>query len=307
MARGGRIGSRDPFVRLLAPHVGSGRWLSFSLLRVQAFLELPFTMFAYLAVARLYGHRLYLGLARLPVMLAVGISFSLTFSIIELRLPNPYTHDDLWLRALSALVTPVYIAWTARHAPEAPDGPRGTLGILAALAGAGGIAYFVLAIYDAFLLYNLAHLGLYAVGLPIAIAIAAVASYAAPRLGKASPGNDAILATLRAFTVIFFVPSLAIRYSGALDAGFVLTVAAVLYGFVTSKDPLRLLLTSPFAAAAGVTAAYFATRDLSPDLPELVLAVAAVSFLVVTIVLLRGMEVVLCWGAHETKAAADEA
>ena len=82
----------------MAQRVGDGRWLAPSVLRVQAFLELPFTMFAYLAVARLLGRRLHASLRRLPVLFVVGVSFSVTFSIIELALPNPSTRDDLALR-----------------------------------------------------------------------------------------------------------------------------------------------------------------------------------------------------------------
>src|SRR4051794_2353681 len=159
------IGRHDPLVGFAAQHVGDGQWLSPSLLRVQAFLELPFTMFAYLAVARLLGRRLYAMLCRPLVLALVALSFSVTFSIIELSLPNPYTHDDLVLRGLACLLVPVYIAWISRKERlevDGADGPSGVLGLLAFLAGAGAIAYAVLAFYDAFLLYNLDHLPRYA-------------------------------------------------------------------------------------------------------------------------------------------------
>ena len=316
------IGGRDPLVQLLAAHVHDGRLLSFSLLRVQAFLELPFTMFAYLAVARLYGHRLYVALCRLPLLFAAAISFSVTFSIIELFLPNPWTHDDLALRALSALVTPVYIAWTSRRVGAKREGPTGTLGILAAFAGAGAISYVVLAMYDAFLLYNLGHLHRYASGLPVAIVIAALASFAAARIGggRAGVASDAALSTLRAFTVLFFVPSLSLRYWGshreAAVLGLFLVSTAVGHGafaaIARSPSPVRaslqLAFSLPFAVLAGGAAAWWAMTTVTASaLPELVLARLSLSFLCVTIVVLRGLEFLLCCIAHETKAAVDQA
>src|SRR5438067_2390810 len=67
-------------VRFVAAHIGDGRWLAPTVLRVQAFLELPFTLFAYLAVARMLGRELHLRLVRPPLLLLASASFSITFS-----------------------------------------------------------------------------------------------------------------------------------------------------------------------------------------------------------------------------------
>jgi hypothetical protein len=119
------IGTHDPFVRLAAQHVGDGRWLSPTLLRVQAFLELPFTMLAYLAVARLLGRQLYATLCRPLGLVLASLAFSVTFSWVELALSNPYTHDDLALRAAACLVTPMYLACICRaEERRSPPLPR---------------------------------------------------------------------------------------------------------------------------------------------------------------------------------------
>lgn len=330
------IGTHDPFVRLAAAHVGDGRWLSPTLLRVQAFLELPFTMFAYLAVARLLGRRLYGRLCRLPVLALAALSFSVTFSLVELALTNPFTRDDLVLRALSCLVTPMYIAWIARREERRspvtapPPGPAGALGLLAFLAGAGAIAYIVLALYDAFLLYNLAHLPRYASGIASSVVIAAVASFAAPRIDavlakatgqkKVSVAMDCCVSALRAFTLLFFVPSLAIRYWGGHPSAVLSGLLVVVLGFVLGvrealrRDDagagtvVRLAASAAVALLFGGWAAHLAVASASHGaIPELLLARAALSFLAVAIVAFRAVEIFVCWPEHETKAQADEA
>lgn len=327
------IGRHDPVVTFVASHVGDGRWLAPSLLRVQALLELPFTMFAYLAVARLLGRRLYATLCRLPLLMLVGVSFSVTFSIIELGLPNPYTHDDLELRAVAALTVPVYIAWIARRERldlDVSDGPTGVLGLLAFLAGAGAVAFVVLALYDAFLLYNLAHLPRYAGGLVLAGAVAAFASFAAPRvdamLGRVlgapgpSPAIAITVAALRAFTLLFFLPSLSLRYGGNLPVAVLgglfvigLSLAAGLARGLERTRPTLLggaalvLAAAPALLTAGWAMTAALASSAAGSLPELVLARMALSFLVVAIVVFRGIEFAVCWAAHETKAPADEA
>lgn len=327
------IGRHDPVVLFAARHVGDAQWLSPTLLRVQAFLELPFTMFAYLAVARLLGRRLYTRLCRPHVLALASLSFSVTFSLVELWLPNPYTSDDLALRAAACLLVPVYIAWIARaEARRVPaavaTGPAGVLGLLSFLAGAGAIAYVVLALYDAFLLYNLAHLPRYASGIAASLLIAVAASFAAPRadafLARSarapSPGIDLCVSALRAFTLLFFVPSLSLRYWGhhptAVASGLLLVLlgstagarAALRRARPTFGGVVRLGLASGAAVLAGGWAAYLALVSAGGGgMPELLLARVALSFLVVAIVTLRAVEIALCWAAHETKAPADEA
>lgn len=328
------IGTHDPFVAFAARHVGDGTWLSPTLLRVQAFLELPFTMLAYLAVARILGRRLYATLCHPVVLALVALSFSVTFSLVELSLPNPYTHDDLLLRAAACAVVPVYVAWIARaearRAPApTPEGPSGALGLLAFLAGAGAVSYVVLALYDAFLLYNLAHLPRYASGIALSLGIAVAASWAAPRIdeilarARGAQGRslaiDVCVSSLRAFTLLFFVPSLSLRYWGAHATAVGCGLLVVMLGFVCGTagalrraprgagEILRLALGCGAGLAAGAWAAHAAWTTAGLGMPELLLARLAFSFLTVAIVTFRGVEIALCWAAHETKAAADEA
>lgn len=327
------IGTHDPLVQLASHHVGDGRWLSPTLLRVQAFLELPFTMFAYLAVARLLGRRLYATLTALPVLALACLSFSVTFSWVELALTNPYTHDDLVLRATACLVTPVYIAWIARcearRSPVEDTGPSGVLGLMAFLAGAGALSYIVLALYDAFLLYNLAHLPRYASGIAVSLVVAAACSFVAPRIDSAvaraigstspSPGIDVLVSTLRAFTILFFVPSLSLRYWGYHPSAVLCGLLVVLLGFVggtaaalqrSKPGPgviLRMALAGSAGLFAGGWAAHLAMVTAGHGLPELLLARVALSFLAVAIVAFRIVEIFVCWPLHETKAQADQA
>jgi hypothetical protein len=333
------IGTQDPLVRLAALRVGDPAWLSPTVLRVQAFLELPFTVFAYLAVARLLGRGLYRRLCRGPSVALASLSFSVTFSLVELSLPNPFTRDDLLLRALACLTVPVYVAWIARlegpssRAAPRDEGPSGVLGLLAFLAGAGAIAYAVLAVYDAFLLYNLAHLPRYAAGLATALGVAALASAAAPRIDafvaraaalRPSVAMDATTGALRAFTLLFFVPSLSLRYwgqhaSAALCGVLLVVVGAVAGGALAllrasearelgAADIARFVAAGAAALGSGAWAGQAAIADgARGGMPELDLARAALSFLVVAIVVFRAVEIALCWGPHETKAQADQA
>ena len=330
------IGRHDPFVELAARHVGDGLWLSPTLLRVQAFLELPFTMFAYLAVARLLGRRLYQTLCGPWFVALAALSFSMSFSLVELSLPNPFTSDDLLLRAIACVVTPAYIAWLARRetarSPSslAADGPSGVLGLLAFLAGAGAIAYVVLALYDAFLLYNLAHLPRYASGLVLATVIAICASFGAPRIDAASsrvtgggrgpsPAIDICVSALRAFTLLFFVPSLSLRYWSAhptaVACGLLVVALAGVAGALTAlrrarlgpAEIVRLAVAGALAIGAGGWAAATVLASSGHGMPELLLARLALSFLVVSIVAFRAVEIFVCWPKHEATTQADEA
>lgn len=331
------IDAKSSLVRIVAAHSGDGTWLSPTVLRVQAFLELPFTLFAYLAVARLLGSDLYRKLTSLPILFLTSISWSVTFSIVELVLQNPYTTDDIVLRALSTLIVPVYVARISKASlPARDDGPKGLLGLLSFLAGAGAIAYVVLAVYDAFLLYNLAHLPRYANGIAAALLIAGAASAMGPRVDELvagrsrrdappSPAIDVCVSSLRTFTLFFFVPSLAIRYRGHMDyavlSGMLLVGTSLAVGAgaalrrVIAKDEgalgsvATLALSGVAAGFAGVWAAWGAilTAPHGPITPELVLARVALSFLLASIVTFRAAEIAVCWARHEAKAPADEA
>src|SRR4051794_30770662 len=78
------IAGGSSIVRFVAAHVGDAKWLSPTVLRVQAFLELPFTIFAYLSVARMLGQDVQRRLVRPALLVLASISFSITFSLVEM-------------------------------------------------------------------------------------------------------------------------------------------------------------------------------------------------------------------------------
>lgn len=326
------IAHDDALVRFAIAHVGDGRWLSFTVLRAQAFLELPWTIFAYLTVARMLGPSVLRRLVSPPLLVAACVSFSVTFSLVELWLPNPWTRDDLWLRAISAIVTPLWVLFVTRahfRASTLVDAPRGLFGLLAFIAGAGAIAFVVLSLYDAFLLYNLAHLGSYAHGLAVAIALAAVASYTSPRIdawiGKKLdvPPSRAMAAAyepLASFTLLFFVPSLALRYGAMLGVSLACGLGLVGFAFARglrraldgakASDVARVGVALVAATIVGLVAGALAiAASRNAPLPELVLARASVAFLAVAFVAMRVTERVLrvCFPPHEEEAQVDEA
>lgn len=330
------IDHHSALVRFVASHCGDGRWLAPSVLRVQAFLELPFTIFAYLAVARMLGSGLYRRLTSLPALYLTSISWTVTFSLVELSLPNPYTTDDVVLRAIAMIVVPLYVHRISRMpARSEEDGPSGVLGLLAFLAGAGALSYVVLALYDAFLLYNLAHLSRYAGGMVVASLIASLAAIAAPRVdawlarsrsadARPSPAIDACVSSLQVFTLLFFVPSLALRYRAfvpsSVSCGLLVVGVAFFAGHgkvvkrILDQDRgalgsfVALVVGCGAALGAGIFAAVLAYGTAQhAAVPELVLARVALSFLAASIVTFRAVEIAVCWTRHEAKAQADQA
>jgi hypothetical protein len=247
-------------------------WLSVTLFRVQAFLELPFVIFAYLAIARLLDRGVYRALARSALVWLACASFTAAFSWIEIVFDNPWTKQDLVLRAVSCLATPLWVLVTSRAEralpgfPVADGRPRSLVGILAFLTGATAIAALVLVVYDVTLLYNLAHLHHRKWQLVGAVAVALAAIVFGRRLealatrARASDAVDTLASTLAIFTVVFFVPSLAVRYAGAsgaaLAGGTLTVVAAVAAGMFLAlrrvADRERDLVVWLLGAAVGV-------------------------------------------------------
>lgn len=233
-------------VRWLAANLPS-RWLrgplSYSLLRVQAALELPFALLAYLSVVAMLDVGLYRRLWRSALLPLAAISFTVTFCLIELRLYNPWTQSDLYARWLAAAVVIGWWASRRRSGPWPPAAaPRpGLVALLRFFIGAAAVGAVVLVFYDVALLYNLAHLperlpilGA-GVGAGTLAALWPVAAEApAPDRTGASPGLWGLGEILSAFCVIFFAPSLSIRYCGqrwsAVVGAGLLFVAALSWG-----------------------------------------------------------------------------
>lgn len=243
-----------PLVRFVASFISAKEEhpiLLLSALRVQAFLELPFTIFAYLAVTRMLSASLYRRLTSLPIIVLVGVFFTAPFCLAELSLPNPWTNDDLIIRLVAAFAVPAYVWIISRRELPRPitDSRPTALSLLTFLAGAGAIAVIVLALYDAFLLYNFAHLARYSHAILVSVIVATLASIFTPRridatvarfirprssFGQTSFAIGAIQHALVFFAAIFFVPSLSIRYWAthpiAQLSGVLLITAGVVAG-----------------------------------------------------------------------------
>lgn len=214
---------------------GAETWLAPSLLRVNAVLELPFALFAYLSITYLFDPaavRLLMRSALAPLGL---VSFTFVLCVVEIQLYNPWTSQDLVLRAVSCLSCWLLLRRVAPPPESTP--PRGVLSIGIALAGSVAIAGAVLVLYDVTLLYNMAHLRLMAMPLTIGLLAGSVGFGLVRRVDRAPARSQAVSAlssVASTLAVFFFVPSLAVRYamhrpSGAL-CGLVVAIVAISVG-----------------------------------------------------------------------------
>jgi hypothetical protein len=309
-------------------------WLGVTVLRVQAFLELPFVLFAYLSIARLLDRALHRALARSMMLPFAAIAFTITFSLVEILLENPWTRSDLWVRAVACVVTPFWIVLLTRHErarPALPDEdgrPRTIVGLLAFLAGAGAIGALVLVSYDVALLYNLAHLHRYGEVLAVTLvaSTALVASRRrldalAARLGGDAPSARTTSAALAIFTFLFFVPSLTIRYFALAPATIVLGCALVLAGvcggaIVGLRDAARRggaleaarwLAGAVAACAAGAWCAWTDAAGLvarGVSIPEAILLRKSLLFLLGAVVAWGAVERLTGWEAAPARGEA---
>lgn len=282
---------RGGAIMTLAGHFPGPGLLAPTVLRVQAFLELPFVIFGYLTACRWFG---VFDRARRLVWPA-SIAWTATFCLIEWSLRNPFTGDDLVLRAAAAILVPV---WAARLPAACDEGPgHGPFGLLVASLSVAALGGLILVVYDTALLYNLGKL---AGELPVAgLAAAAlvVARAAAGRLPARPPGRGvaSIGSSFGWFLVLFFVPALPVRYgidsgtrSVAELAGLVLLVAAcvrgvrdVLAGF---PGPRGAWLAQMAVATIAGLAVGIPVAMVTRGYPEARLLIAAASFFTVAVV-----------------------
>ncbi|QUH02713.1 hypothetical protein HUO13_19600 [Saccharopolyspora erythraea] len=208
-------------IRWLAERFPRPDLLSWSVLRVQALLELPLVVLAYLTVCRWFGADVFGRAAR--QVWALSASWTITFCLVEWSLHNPYTADDIVLRAVSGLIVPIAVAHLRAGRIRAEESVTGLVSFVVSAAAAG---YLVLAVYDTALLYNLGHLGEQAPGMAVAAAVLVLARIAAHRVPDrgAGPRIAAVAASLGWFLVLFAVPALPIRYS--LNFGLPVLAAA---------------------------------------------------------------------------------
>lgn len=234
-----------PAMTALARYVPAPGLLAPSVLRIQAFCELPFVVFAYLTACHWFSPDLYRRLSAPRILWPVCASYTVTFGLIEWSLRNPYTLNDLVLRIAAAIAVPIWVARSGQrnhsHAPADPY-PASPATLLASLASAAALGYLVLVVYDTALLYNLGHLGSRLPGTATACAVLASARLAARRLTHPNPTPDTSLeiyslaATIRWFLTLFFIPALPIRYGIGFGSA---PLAAAATGLILLTAPYR--------------------------------------------------------------------
>ncbi|MFJ6136611.1 hypothetical protein [Kitasatospora sp. NPDC092286] len=280
----------NPVIDWLAAHTPAPELLAPSVLRVQAFLELPLVLLAFLTVLRRLDRGLYRRVARSPLPALAAASYTVAFCAVEWDLRNPYTVDDIALRAVSAVVTPIALAGIAARDGKAEERPVTARGLLVFTVELWAIGHLMLVLYDTALLYNLARLGERLPGAAFALAVLVATGYAAGRSpgGPAGPAVTAVGDALRDGLTLFLVPALAIRYAGsfgtpelaAAAGGVVLLGAAA--GLLRRHGPRVLLRLVP-AAAAGAVAGGLAVRWAVDPYYEAALLRGATAALLVTI------------------------
>ncbi len=242
-----------------------------TVLHVQAGLELPFVLLAYLLVCRWSGEEVFARVLAARWLLS-GVS-TVTFCLIELDLANPWTPVDLVVRVASGIVTPLLLAQLA------PGGTRPT-GLVTLALSAGALGVLVLAVYDTATLYDLGHLAGWVPGAAAGGAVLAVARWVAARRSRdPAPLAASAIRSIGWFLVLFAVPSLPLRYAVtfglrplALAAGAVLVLTALRRGW----DHRRRRALVGIAAVALVAAA--AGSLATAGYPEARLLVGAVAF-----------------------------
>jgi len=199
-------------VRWLVDHLVSADVLEITVLRVQAVLELPFALSAYLAIAWLLDRQVAQRIAGGPLGLLAALHWTGVLCAMELLLENPYTQDDLVLRGVGVLVTvPLLYALGRRPLPaEPPSYPR----LLLFFVGLGALSVLVVGTNAVALLYNLGWLGRFAPFLAVCALIAGAVVSASGRVapGVPTPYLRLLHAVGRRFTLLFCVPALPIRY-----------------------------------------------------------------------------------------------
>ncbi|MGZ8176519.1 hypothetical protein ACXVUM_01200 [Williamsia sp. SKLECPSW1] len=244
-----------------------------TVLHVQAALELPFVVLALLVVARWFGPAEF---ARLTAARWwISASFTATFCLIEWDLRNPYTMGDIVIRVIAGVVLPLLLPLLG-----AGDGrPRGLL-VLAVSVGALGC--LVLAGYDVLTLYNLGHVRRWLVPVIAAAAVLGVARrWAARSPARPGPVTACAIASLGWFVVVFAVPSLPVRYGFTFGTAWLSAAAGtvsvlVAVGLGWDRRRWRALCGAAALGGLGAIVGVVATSTLV----EARLLAAAVGFVV---------------------------
>ncbi|MEV0171098.1 hypothetical protein AB0I00_08210 [Streptomyces sp. NPDC050803] len=294
------LASANPALRALATLFPTPGLLAPSVLRVQAFLELPFVLLAFAMVVRWLDAGLYRQVACSYLLPLASVSYTVVFCLVEWDLRNPYTVDDVVIRAVSAIVTPLLLARVAARDTSTTRVPASVPGVLVFVGSMGALGALVLVVYDTALLYSLGRLD---DRMPLALVAAAALlglRVAASRLpDRSAPTLSFVVDALRLWLTLFFVPALAIRYgllfgtswlalaAGALTAAVacVRTVRERLVGTERrALTVLGLLARIGCALLTGAVAAALALRVMPQSYQEVALLSAMGAFLMATVV-----------------------
>ncbi|MEH3155447.1 MAG: hypothetical protein PGN29_08890 [Gordonia paraffinivorans] len=244
-----------------------------TVLHVQAALELPLVLLAYLLVARWFGPDV---VGRVTAARWwISASWTTTFCLIEWDLHNPYTLWDIVIRVVAGLVVPLLVPVLGTGTAQ----PGGLVGVAVSAAALGCV---ILAVYDVLTLYNLGRAGRWTV--PVVVALAALAAirwWATRRSVTPGPLTASALSTLGWFVALFAVPALPLRYGLTFDAGMVSVACGsvlVVVSLVAGWDRRRGMALLGVLAAGVVGAALGAL--VTADITEIRLLSAAAGFVV---------------------------
>ncbi|WP_316740105.1 hypothetical protein [Streptomyces sp. MK7] len=252
------LASGSPVVRRLADAFPAPELLAPSVLRVQAFLELPFVLLAFAAVVRWFDAGLYRAIARSALLPLASVSYTVVFCLVEWDLRNPYTVDDIVVRAVSAALTSLLVARLAARDSGVTRTPASVSGLLVFIGSLGALGALVLVVYDTALLYNLGRLD---DRLPLALAAAGLLAAlrgVAHRLreDRSAPGlaMSFVRHALSRWLALFFVPALAVRYGVVFGTPWLAAGAALVIGAAACLGAGRDTVAGPEDAtdAAGL-------------------------------------------------------
>ncbi|MFB7944335.1 hypothetical protein ACFC6L_05390 [Kitasatospora phosalacinea] len=263
-----------PAVRALAAHLPAPGLFAPTVLRVQAFLELPFVLPAYATVLHRLSPALLRRVLGSPALVwTTTASYTLVFAVVEWALHNPWTLQDVAIRALSALCTAPLLLRTARRAPGTERRP-GTLGLLRFAAELWAVGTLVMVVYDTALLYNLRHLSGRWPEAALALAVLAVTAPGRRRPAAAptavGPGTAALTVLLHRALVLFLPPALAVRYGLGYAHPQLSAAAALLVALAALADHRIRAAALPLALACtvGLAAALLALHLRHDTYPE---------------------------------------
>ena len=276
-----------PVPELLAP----------SVLRVNAFLELPLVLLGYLIVCGWFSPWTYERALRL--VWPMSVSYTATFCMIEWRLYNQYTVEDMAVRILAAAVVPWWV--TSMSPPGSPNRTDNLPGLLVFVASTVGFGALVLVVYDTALLYNLGHLDTQLPLAALAIVVLAAARAIAPWVSNRLPGRGVhSIARMTGWLLILAaVPALPIRYGLGFGARYVSVAGAVVLLAVaavfgardalarTPGRPAQWLLQMTAVAIAGVYTAAVAMVLPTQHTETRLLIAGAAGFLAALLVCAR--------------------